>query len=103
MLGYAGANPTYGLVSIYSQRMQIDDCMEAGDRATQEQLPQEAFRDTKSARFGLGLEFSGSLALHRLSNLVLVAALTLYALMLIGLCAETQQPPARSWWVSVTD
>ena len=94
------------LVSIYSQRMQIDDCMEAGDRATQEhdsmdggdrithgaviELPQEAFRDTKSARFGLGLEYSGSRALHRLSNLVLVAALTLFALMLIGLCAENQ-------------
>jgi hypothetical protein len=62
------------LVSIYSQRMQIE----------------EAFRDTKSARFGLGLEFSGSRSLHRLSNLVLIAALTLFALMLIGICAENQ-------------
>jgi hypothetical protein len=62
------------LVSIYSQRMQIE----------------EAFRDTKSARFGLGMEYSGSRTLHRLSNLVLIAVLTLFALMLIDLCAENQ-------------
>ena len=63
------------LINIYKQRMQIE----------------EGFRDLKSPRLGLGMDYSGSRSLHRLSNLLLVASLALFALLLVGLTAEKRQ------------
>ncbi|TAG49500.1 MAG: hypothetical protein EAZ30_03640, partial [Betaproteobacteria bacterium] len=59
------------IVSIYSQRMQIE----------------QAFRDTKNARFGLGLSNSASRTPERLAVLALIASLAEFALRLIGQCA----------------
>ncbi|MBF0219427.1 MAG: IS4 family transposase [Gammaproteobacteria bacterium] len=63
------------ITNIYKQRMQIE----------------QGFRDTKSPRFGLGMDYSGSRSLHRLSNLLLIASLALYSLLLIGLTAEKNE------------
>jgi len=61
------------VVSVYAQRMQIE----------------QAFRDTKSARFGLGFEHSRSRSLERLAVLALIASLVVFMLQLIGQCAST--------------
>lgn len=56
------------LVNIYAQRMQIE----------------EAFRDTKNARMGLGLSASASRSGARLAVLALIACLAEFVLRLIG-------------------
>ena len=59
------------IVAIYAQRMQIE----------------QAFRDTKNARFGLGLANSASRTPERLAVLALIASLAEFVLRLIGQCA----------------
>jgi hypothetical protein len=59
------------IVAIYAQRMQIE----------------QAFRDTKNARFGLGLSHSASRTPERLTVLALIASLAEFVLRLIGQCA----------------
>lgn len=59
------------VVNVYAQRMQIE----------------QAFRDTKSARFGLGFEHSRSRTIERLAVLALIASLVAFVLHLIGQCA----------------
>ena len=59
------------IVAIYAQRMQIE----------------QAFRDTKNARFGLGLSHSASRTPERLAVLALIASLAEFVLRLIGQCA----------------
>lgn len=59
------------IVAIYAQRMQIE----------------QAFRDTKNARFGLGLSSSASRTPQRLAVLALIASLAEFVLRLIGQCA----------------
>lgn len=59
------------IVAIYAQRMQIE----------------QSFRDTKNARFGLGLSNSGSRTPERLAVLALIASVAEFALRLIGQCA----------------
>jgi hypothetical protein len=49
---------------------------------------EEAFRDLKSSRFGLSLEYSGTRHWERLQVLLLLAALALYVLWLLGKAAE---------------
>ena len=56
------------IVAIYAQRMQIE----------------QAFRDTKNARFGLGLANSASRTPERLAVLALIASLAEFVLRLIG-------------------
>lgn len=63
------------LVAIYAQRMQIE----------------EAFRDLKSERFGLGFNANRSKQSPRLSILLLIAALASFALRLIGEVAKAKQ------------
>ena len=59
------------IVAIYAQRMQIE----------------RAFRDTKNARFGLGLRNSASRTPARLAESALIASLAEFVLRLIGQCA----------------
>lgn len=59
------------IVAIYTQRMQIE----------------QSFRDTKNARFGLGLANSASRTPERLAVLSLIASLAEFVLRLIGQCA----------------
>jgi len=63
------------VVAVYAQRMQIE----------------EAFRDLKSERFGLGLSASRSKHKDRLSVLLLIACLASFVLRLIGQAAKTRQ------------
>ena len=60
------------IVRLYAQRMQIE----------------EAFRDLKSERFGLGFEVSRSTDTHRIAVLLLIAMLTLLLAWLIGKSVE---------------
>ena len=60
------------VVSIYARRMQIE----------------EAFRDLKSARYGLGFDVSCSYTTQRIAVLLLVALLALYVAWVIGTCVE---------------
>lgn len=60
------------LVRIYKTRMQIE----------------EAFRDLKSTRFGLGMEHHRTSHIERLGVLLLIAALALMVLWLIGAAAR---------------
>ena len=64
-----------GVVAVYAQRMQIE----------------EAFRDLKSERFGLGLSASRSKHKDRLSVLLLIACLASFVLRLIGQAAKHRQ------------
>jgi len=59
------------IVAVYAQRMQIE----------------QAFRDTKSPRFGLGLSYSGSRSTARWAALALVASLAEFVIRLTGQCA----------------
>ena len=59
------------VVAIYAQRMQIE----------------QAFRDTKNPRFGLGLSYSGSRSTARWAALALVASLAEFVIRLTGQCA----------------
>lgn len=61
-------------VNIYAQRMQIE----------------EAFRDLKCTRYGLGFELHMSRQRQRLATLLLIASLALLVLWLIGLAALAQ-------------
>lgn len=63
------------VVSIYGQRMQIE----------------EAFRDTKNSRMGLGLSASASRSGERLAVLALIACLAEFVLRLIGQTAISQR------------
>lgn len=63
------------LVALYAQRMQIE----------------EAFRDLKSDRFGLGLSASRSTQRQRLAVLLLIGALASFVLRLIGEAAKARQ------------
>jgi hypothetical protein len=56
------------IVNRYATRMQIE----------------EAFRDLKCARYGLGFELNGSRSRQRLAALLLIAALAFFVLWLIG-------------------
>ena len=67
----AGLRPRE-IVNIYAQRMQIE----------------EAFRDLKCTRYGLGFELHLSRQLPRLAALLLIASLTLFVLALIGTAAR---------------
>lgn len=57
------------IVSYYRTRMQIE----------------ESFRDTKSSNYGLDLACESRIEAERRANLLLIAALTIFALWLIGL------------------
>lgn len=59
------------IVALYKQRMQIE----------------EGFRDTKSERYGLSLNFSGSQCCKRIEILLMIGMLTQLALLLIGKAA----------------
>ena len=59
------------IIAIYAQRMQIE----------------QAFRDTKNARFGLGLSYSGSRSTPRWAALALVASVAEFVIRLTGQCA----------------
>jgi hypothetical protein len=63
------------LVALYAQRMQIE----------------EAFRDLKSDRFGLGLSASRTTQRQRLAVLLLIGALATFVLRLIGEVAQQRQ------------
>lgn len=63
------------IVAMYAQRMQIE----------------EAFRDLKSERFGLGFSASRSTQKNRLSVLLLVACLASFVLRLIGEVGKAKQ------------
>lgn len=63
------------LVALYAQRMQIE----------------EAFRDLKNERFGLGLSASRSRQRQRLAVLALIGALASFVLRLIGEAAKARQ------------
>ena len=63
------------LVALYAQRMQIE----------------EAFRDLKNERFGLGLSASRSTQHQRLAVLLLIGALASFVLRLIGEAAKAKQ------------
>ena len=60
------------VVSIYSRRMQIE----------------EAFRDLKSERFGLGFEASRSKDIQRIAVLLLIALSALFVAWTLGTCVE---------------
>jgi hypothetical protein len=60
------------VVRIYASRMQIE----------------EAFRDQKSSRFGIGLEHHYCNNIKRLNSLVLIGTLALFLLSLIGMATE---------------
>ena len=62
------------VVALYAARMQIE----------------EAFRDLKSERFGLGFECSRSTDSQRIAVLLLIAMLTLLVAWLIGMSVELQ-------------
>ncbi len=68
----AGRKLAHSVVQIYRQRMQIE----------------ESFRDMKSARFGLALEFHRSRDPQRLAILLLILAFALWVLWLIGSIAK---------------
>jgi len=68
----AGSSPAKRVVALYATRMQIE----------------EAFRDIKSARYGLSLEHSGTRQLQRLQVLLLVGSLAMMVLWLLGKATE---------------
>ncbi len=68
------------IVALYAQRMQIE----------------QSFRDTKNARWGLGLEHSGTRAPERLAVLALIATLAQWVLYLLGQWAYDCQQE-RNW------
>ncbi len=72
----AGRKLAHRVVQIYHQRMQIE----------------ESFRDMKSARFGLALEFHRSRDPQRLAILLLILAFALLVLWLIGSIAKERGP-----------
>lgn len=63
------------IVALYRQRMQIE----------------EAFRDLKSERYGLGFTASQTRGAQRLASLLLIGALALFVLWVIGQAAQQQQ------------
>lgn len=60
------------IIQYYRQRMQIE----------------ESFRDMKSARYGLSLEFTGSYKTDRLKTLLLLAHIVYLVLFILGTAAE---------------
>jgi hypothetical protein len=74
----SGSKLAQRVVALYAARMQIE----------------EAFRDLKSSRFGLSLEYSGTRELERLQILLLIGSLALIVLWLLGKATElTRQHP----------
>lgn len=67
-----GSKLAQRVVALYGTRMQIE----------------EAFRDLKSSRFGLSLEYSGTRELERFQILLLIGSLALLVLWLLGKAAE---------------
>lgn len=63
------------IVNIYKTRMQVE----------------EAFRDTKSLRYGIGFELNRSRSLKRLQLLLLVAMIATFVLWLLGMAARLTQ------------
>lgn len=63
------------VVELYRTRMQIE----------------EAFRDVKSMRFGIGFELCLSRSAQRLQNLLLIAMITHFVLWLLGIAARNSQ------------
>ncbi len=61
-----------GIVALYRARMQIE----------------EAFRDVKSVRFGIGFELSLTRSAQRLQVLLLIAMITHFVLWLLGMAAR---------------
>jgi hypothetical protein len=68
----AGSSSAKQIVALYATRMQIE----------------EAFRDIKSARYGLSLEYSGTRQLQRLQVLLLIGSLAMMVLWLLGKATE---------------
>ena len=68
----AGSKLAKRVVGLYATRMQIE----------------EAFRDLKSARYGLSLEYSGTRQLQRLQVLLLIGSLAMMVLWLFGKATE---------------
>ena len=68
----ASSSSAKQIVALYATRMQIE----------------EAFRDIKSARYGLSLEYSGTRQLQRLQVLLLVGSLAMLVLWLLGKATE---------------
>lgn len=64
--------PPQKVIALYKTRMQIE----------------ESFRDLKSARYGLSLEFSGTKKHSRMSILLLIASLALWICWLLGKAAH---------------
>lgn len=64
----------FKIVRLYQQRMQVE----------------EAFRDTKSQNYGVGLSASRSRSPLRMDNLLLIAALILFVLWCIGMVAKAK-------------
>ncbi len=56
------------VVKLYAQRMQVE----------------EAFRDTKNGKLGLGLEYANSKSAKRYDNLILIASLITFMLWCVG-------------------
>ena len=52
---------------------------------------EEAFRDLKSERYGLGFTASHTRGALRLANLLLIGALALFVLWVVGQAAQQQQ------------
>jgi hypothetical protein len=63
------------IVDYYAARMQIE----------------ESFRDTKNARYGLALRFTGTRITQRLTVLMLIAHIVMLTLYLIGCAAEAKK------------
>ena len=79
------ACPANRIMQIYRQRMQIE----------------EAFRDLKSERYGLGFAASQTRTPQRLAILLLIGALALFVLWLVGQAA-IQQNVHRSYQANTT-
>jgi len=67
------AKLAHRVVALYQARMQIE----------------EAFRDVKSTRFGIGFELSLTRSAQRLQILLLIGMLAIFVLWLLGMAAKT--------------
>ncbi|MGR8932871.1 MAG: IS4 family transposase [Gammaproteobacteria bacterium] len=65
------------VVAYYRSRMQIDACPERSRR--------EGFRDTKATHYGLNLADESRIQTERRPNLLLIAALIIFALWIVGI------------------
>jgi hypothetical protein len=72
LLATSLSRPARRIVALYAARMQTE----------------EGFRDLKSARYGLSLEYSGTRQLQRLQVLLLIGSLAMMILWLLGKATE---------------